>query len=223
MKKLVLVLLVLSFQYVCGQEVTQEENKNVIETKIGADLNFHMGKKKNMVLSVMLRSVHNNSMKEETALNFKGMETEMCFQIPVIKYLGFFIDVEADVNKEWASYFCFSTGFNSRYEIGRFFVFGELKYSTCRNITYFDHDKNPHLKYKAGAGFNIVKNLCAFSSQVILPHDLSANSIDNTEIWAKLDFKLSKKLGLMAAYAWTDEFGDSRNVHSPRLNISYNF
>ena len=53
-----------------------------------------------MMLSTMLRSVHNNSMKGETFLNFKGIEAEVYFQIPVMKYLGFFIDAEADVNKE---------------------------------------------------------------------------------------------------------------------------
>lgn len=224
MKRFVLALFVaLLFQFAYAQEAALEENKDIVETKIGANLNFHLGKKKNMMLSTMLRSVHNNSMKGETFLNFKGIEAEVYFQIPVMKYLGFFIDAEADVNKELDSYLCFSTGFNSTYNIGCFFVFGELKYSTCRNITYFNHDSNPHLKYKAGAGVNIVEDLCAFSSQVILPHDLSSNSIDNTEIWAKLDFKLSRSIGLMVAYAWTDEFGDSRNVHSPRVNLSYSF
>lgn len=223
MKKLLFVLFVLPVQYIYAHEIATQGEKDVIETKIGADLNFHFGKKKNTALSVMLRSVHNNSVKGDTFLNFRGMEAEVFFQIPLMSYLGFFIDAEADVNKEWDSYFCFSTGFNSTYDIGRFFVFGELKYSTCRNITYFNHDKNPHLKYKAGGGYNIVKNLCAFSSQIILPHDLSTNSIDNVEIWAKLDFKLSPRMGLMVAYAWTDEFGSSRNVHSPKINISYNF
>ena len=142
MKKHIIFLLFTMFSLgVSAQEADAGENSSVVETKVGACLNWNFGKEGQYLLSPSLRSVHNNRKEGSEWTGYRGMAAELYFSMPLLKYLQFFADVELDLNREAASHLTFFTGVGSSYSFGRFSVYGEFRYSSDRSLNYIDADR----------------------------------------------------------------------------------
>lgn len=217
--KLLLFLLIIPF-FLWGQEES-ENNGAIIETKVGAELNWNFGKRKQFLLVPSLKSVHNNRKNGDSWASYQGMAAEVYFSMPVVKYLRFFADVELDLSETATSHTTFSTGFNSSYTIKRFSVSGEFKYSTDRSLHYVDRERDPYFKYTVAGGVYVIENIWKFSAQVMIPHCLRENAITGIDLQGISNFFITDHFGINFTMEWSDTFANGRNFFSPQLSAVF--
>lgn len=221
MKNRILLLCMFLPMAIWAQQTPPEENECVVETKVGAELNWRFGKKKQYHLTPSIRSVHNNRKVGSSWSGYRGMAAEVSFSMPVCKYLRFFTDWELDVNEDSDTHLSMGTGVNSSYSTGRFSVGGELKYSTDRNLHYVDSDRNPHLKYKASGSIELLKNIWKFTTQITFPHSLTKNAITGLSLEGISAFTLSRHFGINCSFEWSNTFASGRDSFCPQLKAVF--
>ena len=223
MKKHIIFLLFTMFSLgVSAQEADAGENSSVVETKVGACLNWNFGKEGQYLLSPSLRSVHNNRKEGSEWTGYRGMAAELYFSMPLLKYLQFFADVELDLNREAASHLTFFTGVGSSYSFGRFSVYGEFRYSSDRSLNYIDADRSPYFKYKINGGVWILEDIWKLTLQATLPHSLSQNAITGISVEGISQFTLGAHFGLKCSFEWSDTFAFGQNYFCPQLTAVFN-
>lgn len=223
MRIIYILLILLIFSKICiSQDIESNYLRDrTVETKIGIDFHFILGKGKKMSLNPSVRSVFSDSRSDEKMTSYQGLENELCYSFNLLKWLVLNADIELDVHGKGSTEFCYYFSAAPSYKYKRLSFFGELKLSNNRNLSYYDKAPTHYFKYIVGIGYQLVENLISLSAKATFPHNIKTNSFEKVQVKLFLLVILTNHFSFNASYQQTMDFNNTSTTYTPAFNVVY--